>query len=327
MTVVNAMNARIWSKLGSRGSFGAALLDVGMKNGTVLAMSADLCNTSGLDRFRGALPARFINTGIAEQNMVGIAAGLSAEGYVVFATSFSNFITLRSCEQVRHYLGYMQSNVKIVGLAAGFAMGMFGNTHYGLEDIAVMRAMPNLTILSPADSTETVKATLAAAELAGPVYLRLTGGMNNPIVYKEDYPFQIGKAITLKEGRDIAIVATGSMVHSSLASAQLLAERGVSATVVDMHTLKPLDTEILDKMCRDAKLIVTVEEHSVVGGLGGAIAEYKSKLKNVPPQLTLGVRDEFGHAGDYAFMLDKYGLTADKISRSILEAMESVRIC
>ena len=198
-------------------------------------------------------------------------------------------------------------------------MGMFGNTHYGVEDIAVMRAIPNLTIISPADSTETVKATLAAAELIGPVYLRLTGGMNNPIVFTEDYPFQIGKAIMIKKGSDIAIIATGSMVHYSLAAANLLGEHGVSATVINMHTIKPLDTEIIALVSQSAKLIVTVEEHSVIGGLGGAIAEYKTKIKNAPPQLIIGLRDEYGYAGDYPFMLDKNGLTSEKIAKTIME--------
>jgi transketolase len=324
MIAVNSMQARIWSKLGTRGSFGAALLEIGKQNDKVLALSADLCNTSGLDRFQAAFPERFINVGIAEQNMIGISAGLSAGGGIVFATSFSNFVALRSCEQVRHYLGYMKSNVKLVGLAAGFALGMFGNTHYGIEDMAVMRVIPNLTLLSPADSTETVKATLAAVEFDGPVYIRLTGGMNNPIVFKEDYKFEIGKAITLREGKDITIFATGSMVYYSLEAAKRLEEQGLSASVIDMHTLKPLDTGAIDQVCQSTKLIVTVEEHSILGGLGGAVAEYKSTLKGAPAQLRIGIQDEFGRAGDYSFMLDKYGLTAEKIAKAILEKVKHV---
>ena len=323
MTVVNSTNARIWSKLGSRGSFGTAMLDLGTQNNNILAISADLCKTSGLNRFRAAFPDRFINVGIAEQNMIGVAAGLSAGGHIVFGTSFSNFIALRSCEQVRHYLGYMKSNVKLVGLAAGFSIGMFGATHYGIEDIAIMRAIPNITVLSPADSTETVKSTVAAAEFNGPVYLRLTGGMNSPIVYKEDYKFEIGKAISLKEGRDIIIIATGSMVYNSLEAAKLLEAQGISATVIDMHTIKPLDTSIINQAGKSVKLIVTEEEHSIIGGLGGAVAEYKSTLKNAPPQIMIGIPDEFGNAGDYPFMLDKYGLTAAKIARTILDSYTS----
>ncbi|MFH1618988.1 MAG: transketolase C-terminal domain-containing protein [bacterium] len=324
MITVNPTNARIWSKLGSRGSFGTTLAELGAQNANILAVSADLCNTSGLDRFRAAFPDRFFNVGIAEQNMIGVSAGLSSEGYVVFGSSFSNFIALRSCEQVRHYLGYMQSNVKLVGLAAGFPLGMFGNTHYGLEDISMMRVIPNITVLSPADGTETVKATIAAAEVSGPVYLRLTGGMNNPIVYKEDYKFEVGRAITLKEGGDVAIIATGSMVHYSLEASKLLEKEGLSVAVIDMHTIKPLDGGIIDKMSKNTKIVVTVEEHRITGGLGSAVAEYRAGRANTSPQVMIGVPDEFSRAGDYRFMLDKYGLTAPKIAGTILERYASL---
>jgi len=256
--------------------------------------------------------------------MIGMAAGLASEGFIPFATTFSNFMALRACEQVRHFLGYMEQNVKLVGLSAGFAMGMFGNTHYGVEDIAIMRSIPNITILSPADSTEVVKATEAAALHKGPVYLRLTGVMNNPVVYKDDYKFEIGKAITLKEGSDITIIATGTMVYNSLKTAEILEQNGVFATVVDMHTIKPLDTSVIDKACERTKLLVSVEEHGTTGGLGGAIAEYKCSKKTSPPQLILGSADMFRKAGAYKYMLSENGLLPEQIAASILRKYSSL---
>jgi transketolase len=199
----SAKNIRTWSILGSRGTFGVVLNELASQNEGIVALSADLCTTSGLDRFGQSFPDRFVNVGIAEQNMVGLAAGLAANDFVPFASSFANFLALRSCEQIRHFMGYMKENVKLVGLAAGFAMGMFGTTHYGIEDIAALRAIANLTIISPADCTETAKAVEAAAGFAGPVYLRLTGVMNAPIVYKNDYDYEIGKAITVRGGEHL----------------------------------------------------------------------------------------------------------------------------
>jgi transketolase len=318
MNLVNPVNIRIWSKLGARGSFGAALLAAAESDPKIVALSADLCTTSGLNHFRAKYPDRFYNTGIAEQNLVGMAAGLASEGLIPFASSFSNFIALRGCEPVRHFLGYMQSNVKLVGLSAGFAMGMFGNTHYGVEDIAVIRAMARIVILSPADSTEVVKATEAAARWPGPVYLRLTGAMNNPLVYKADYNFEIGKAIALSEGADVAIIATGTMVYQSLKAAAVLAQQGVAAGVLNMHTIRPLDTGAIDQACARAKLLVSVEEHGISGGLGGAIAEYKAARKSAPPLLILGAANSFCKAGDYQYMLSENGLLPAQIAQSVL---------
>lgn len=317
MILINPANSKFWSKLGPRGAFGAAMLEIAAEYKKIIAITADLGITSGLDRFRKEFPDRIINTGIAEQNMVGIAAALANEGFIPFATTFANFSVLRACETTRHFLGYMQRNVKLVGLSSGFAMGMFGNTHYGIEDIAIIRAIPGITILSPADSSEVVKATEAATNFNGPVYLRLTGVMNNPIVYKEDYNFEIGKAITLKEGKDITIIATGTMVFNSLQAAKTLEQKGISVTVIDMHTIKPLDTDTINKRVNASKLMVSVEEHSKIGGLGGAIAEHLSSSETHPPLLRLGVTDTFRHAGDYRYMLEQNELLPEQIARSI----------
>ncbi|OPX43562.1 1-deoxy-D-xylulose-5-phosphate synthase [Ruminiclostridium hungatei] len=322
--IINSINSRMLSKLGSRGAFGVALHEIANDNNNIIALSADLCNTSGLDRFREAFADRFINVGIAEQNMVGIAAGLANEGKVPFVTTFSNFLSMRACEQIRHFLGYMKSNVKVVGLGSGFAMGMFGNTHYGVEDLAIIRAIPNVTVISPADSSETFKTVQAAALYDGPVYIRLTGTMNNPIVYKDEYDFKIGKAVKLKNGSDINIFAAGTMVYNSVKAAELLENRGLSVGVTNMHTIKPIDADVLDEISSYSKLIVSVEEHSVVGGLGGAIAEYNSNKKNVPPHLIIGTEDKFKYAGEYKYMLEINGLLPEQIADKILSRYNSI---
>jgi transketolase len=271
---------RSWAMLGSRGTFGMALLELAQENESIVALSGDLCKSSGLDRFSTTFPNRFINAGIAEQNMVGAAAGLAASGFIPFVTSFPNFLTLRAAEQVRLNLGYMQENVKLVGLASGLATGMFGATHHGIEDLALLRSVSNITIFSPADCTATVKMTQAALAHNGPVYLRLTGGMRAPIVYKEDFELIPGKAISLREGTDIAIVATGSMVHTALVTADLLSDHGINAAVIDMHTIKPLDEASLGQHL-DKKLLVTLEEHSVIGGLAAPSLNIWQERKTV----------------------------------------------
>jgi len=316
MLEITPSTARAWSRLGSRGVFGQAILAIGDAP-DLMVLSADLGNSSGLDRFKTAFPDKFLNIGIAEQNMIGVAAGLAKEGYNVFATSFAPFISMRAGEQIRMNLGYMQLNVKAVAIGSGVSMAFLGNSHYGLEDAAVMRAIPNLTIVCPADCSEIVKTVDAAARFSGPMYIRLTGAVNNPVVYTEDYDFTIGKAVTLRTGSDVSIIANGTMVYESLAAAKLLETEGISAAVINMHTLKPLDTAAVDAAMRSSKLIVTVEEHSVVGGLGAAVAEYKASFRHSPPQLTLGLPDAFIKAAEYKFLLDKYGLTGSKIATSI----------
>lgn len=309
--------------LGQRGAFGYALLELAKENNHIIALTADLCTTSGLDRFSKAYPDRVVNVGIAEQNMIGIAAGMSTLGYITFATTFANFASLRSCEQMRHFMGYMKENIKVVGFGGGFAMGMFGITHYGIEDIASIRSIPNITILSPADCLETAKVTIAAVQIKGPVYIRLTGVMNHPIVYKEDYEFEIGKAIQLKNGSDIAIFATGGMVHQSLQAADQLEKCGISCKVVNVHTIKPIDKNAIYEAL-GTKLIVTVEEHSIIGGIGSTIAEVLSELKEKPPQLVIGISGEYKTAGSYEFMLDQYGLTNQYIVGKIMKNYSEV---
>jgi transketolase len=324
MIQINRVNVRMWSMLSSRGTFGTTILALSKEDDNLLVLSADLGNSSGLDRFKSKFPNKFINVGIAEQNMIGIAAGLANEGMKVFCTTFAPFATMRACEQVRNHMGYMGLNIKLVGLASGFATGILGNSHYGLEDVAIMRSIPNITIISPADSTETAKATAAIFEYDGPVYLRLTGTANNPIVYKSDYDFEIGKAITLKSGEDITIISSGTMVNHSLKAARMLEEQGLSCSVINIHTIKPLDTEIINAASKSSKLIVSIEEHSKIGGLGGAIAEHLSSLQNSPQLLRLGIEDKFRHAGDYGYMLNQNDLQPEQISKNIENKYKSL---
>jgi len=314
---INSSNARVLSKLGHRGSFALAIMELGANMENLMVMTADLATLTGLERFKNKYPDKFMNMGIAEQNMTGVAAGMAKEGFTVFITTYANFLSMRSYEQIRVHLGYMGFNVKVIGTGSGVAMGMSGNTHYGIEDIALMRAVPGLTVLSPADGVEIVKTIEAVANHKGPVYVRLTGTLNNPVVYNDDYDFQIGKAVTLKEGSDIMIIATGTMVYESMVAAKILEDNSISATVVDMHTIKPLDTSVIEKACKTSKFIVTVEEHSIIGGLGGAVAEYKAQKANAPRQLFIGLPDMFGKIGDYKYLLNKYGLTGEQIAQRI----------
>ena len=298
---------------------GQAILALAEETENLMVLSADLGQSSGLGRFKKAYPDRFVNVGIAEQNMIGVAAGLAKEGFVVFATSFAPFLSMRSSEQIRMNLGYMDLNVKAVAIGSGVCMAFLGNSHYGIEDASIMRTIPNLTVVSPADCGEIVKTIFAAAKYEGPMYIRLTGEANIPIVYEEEYDFKIGEAVTLREGTDITIFANGTMVSESLEAARILEAEGVSATVVNMHTIKPLDTSAIDEAVASSRLIVSVEENTVIGGLGGAIAEYKTGLEGAPPQLIMGLPDSFGKVGEHRYLLEKYGLTAPQIAERISE--------
>lgn len=320
-----SINFKVWAKLGQRGSFfGVAAFELAEKYPNLMILTADLGYLSGLERFMNQYPEKFLNMGIAEQNMVGVSAGLADEGCLVYATTYATFVTMRSCEQVRHFLGYMQSNVKIVGSGAGLVMGFSGNTHYTIEDISVIRAIPNITILSPADATESVKVALASAAHNGPVYIRLTGELNNPIVYKEDYEFVIGKAITLKNNGDLTIFATGSMVYNSIKAAETLEQKGINCRVVNIHTIKPIDTDSIAYANDISRLIVSVEEHNTIGGLGAAIAEELTTNTAKAPLLRLGISDTFRHAGNYKYNLEQNGLLPEQIATSIEQRYNSL---
>jgi transketolase len=288
----------------------------------LMVLSADLGNSSGLDRFKATYPDKFLNIGIAEQNMIGVAAGLAKEGSVVFASTFAPFITMRAAEQVRMNMGYMDLNIKTVAIGSGVSMSFLGNSHFGLEDAAILRSIPNMTVVSPADCAEIVKTVFAAAEYPHPMYIRLTGTVGFPVVYEDDYDFQIGKAVEIKAGTDVSIVATGSMVYESLEAAKILQEVGISVSVLNMHTIKPIDTNALDNLISKGKTIFTIEEHSITGGLGSAVAEYVSSIPNSPVVNRIGLPDEFVITAEYRYILEKYGLVGSNIANTIKEKIK-----
>lgn len=323
MIKYSSSNIRMWSRLGACGAYGMAAMQLPEIDDAMVACTADLCFYSGLDRFEKKYPDRLYNVGIAEQNLVGIAGGLAKEGFNPLASTYASFATTRALDQVRVNMGYMQLPIKLIGLTSGLSVGILGATHMSIEDIAIMRSIPNITIISPADTTEVVKATLALAGYDKPVYLRLTGPMNCPVVYQEDFEFEIGKAIKLQEGSDVAIIATGTMVANSIEAANILAGEGISATIIDMHTIKPLDCDCLSEL-KDYQLIASVEEHNLFGGLGSAIAEYFADKKEHPPLLRIGIDDYFAHAADYDYLIKAYGLDAISISEKIKQKLKEI---
>ena len=312
-------SARGLSRLGPRGTFGIALLAAAEENDRIVGLTADLAITAGMERFRVQMPERFFNVGIAEQNLIGIAAGLADDGWVPFAVTFANFAAMRSCEFVRHHLGYMRQNVKLVGIGAGFAMGQFGMTHYSLEDMAILRAIPNLTIVSPADCSEVYEAVHALSASGSPAYLRLSGTPSMPSVVQDGTDFRIGHARVLRTGSDVTLIATGSMVAAALGAADLMTSRRLSVGVVNMHTVKPLDELAIISLVGQTGSLATVEEHSVLGGLGGAVAEVVAAIPGGPPVLRLGVGDSFPRVGSYQYVLEQYGLTDRAINAAVVK--------
>lgn len=322
MFEINRMTARTCSMLGQRGSiFGLAALDAAKEDDKFVLLTADLATLSGMDRYIKTYPDQFINVGIAEQNMLGISAGMAAEGYHPVVTTYATFVTMRSCEQIRHYLGYMQQKVVVVGSGAGLSQGFAGNTHYTIEDISMMRAIPNLQILSPADGASAAKLFHVALASENPVYIRLTGNLNCPIAYKEDATFTFGGCNKLRGGEDVTIFACGTMVSTALTAAKLLAEQDIEASVVDMYSIKPLNKEAINA-AKGSKLIVTLEEHSKMGGLGAAVAEVMCEDTGFPRLMRLGIADLFDLAGDYEALLNQNRLTASQIAEDVLNVLK-----
>lgn len=317
MIEFNEKNIKRWMMAGTRNAFGSFITDIAAENSKIIAMTADFTKSTGLQKMKDMLPKQYLSTGIAEQNMISLAAGVASEGNNVFACSFASFVTTRCYEQIKLNLGYMRHNVKVVGIASGVGVSFQGNTHFGLEDVSLMRSIPGMTVVVPCDCTEVAKATIALSKFDGPAYLRLVGEGFVPIVNNCDYDFEIGKGNKLREGKDVLIIANGTMVNNSLKAAEKLAETGVEASVVNMHTVKPLDVQIIKDNLVGKKLVVTIEEGQVVGGLGSAVAEYLCMLRNVPPLKILGIQDCFPHAGSYAYLLDQCGISTEKIVEQI----------
>jgi Transketolase, C-terminal subunit len=304
-------------KIATRESYGNALVELGKKYEDVVVLDADLAGATKTGVFLKEFPDRHINCGIAESNMVSVAAGLAATGKVPFASTFAMFAAGRAFEQVRNSVGYPHLNVKIGATHAGISVGEDGATHQCNEDIALMRTIPGMVILNPADDVEAKAAVAAAYEHDGPVYMRF-GRLAVPVINDNaDYKFEIGKAQTLREGKDVAIIATGLLVAESLVAAEKLAAEGIEARVINMHTIKPLDEEVVLKAAKDIGKIVTAEEHSIIGGLGGAVSEVLAESEENAKVLRIGVMDVFGESGPAVELIKKYGLDGDGIYTKI----------
>ena len=298
-------------KVATRDAYGKALVELGEKNPNVLVLDADLAAATKTGAFKKAFPERFFDTGIAESNMMGVAAGLATTGYTVFASSFAMFSAGRAFEQVRNTIGYPHLNVKIGATHAGISVGEDGASHQCCEDIALMRSIPGMVIINPADDVEARAAVLAAAELDGPVYMRF-GRLAVPRIFDEDYKFEIGKAVTLKEGTDVTIIATGLMVNEAIEAAKELEAEGISVELINMHTIKPLDKAAVVAAAKKTGCIVTAEEHNVIGGLGDAVCDAVCSEYPVPV-VKVGVEDTFGKSGPAVDLLHIFGLDAANI--------------
>ena len=303
----------------TRAGYGKALVELGKIRDDFIVMDADLAAATQTGMFKKEFPDRFYDCGIAEQNMMGIAAGIATTGKKVIVSSFAMFAAGRAFEQVRNSIGYPHLNVIIGATHAGISVGEDGATHQCLEDIALMRTIPGMTVINPADEVEARKAVFAALELDGPVYLRF-GRLAVPIVFDEDYKFEVGKANELRSGSDVTIIATGLMVKEALEAYDLLKAEGISARIINMATIKPIDKDIIIKAAKETGAIVTAEEHSVIGGLGSAVGEVVGEEYPVPV-VKLGVYDTFGHSGPAAKLLDEFGLRAVNIVEKAKKAI------
>ena len=298
-------------KTATRDAYGKALVELGKKNEKVIVFDADLAAATKTGMFKKEFPERFIDCGIAESNMMGVAAGMATAGYTVFASSFAMFAAGRAFEQVRNTIGYPHLNVKIGATHAGISVGEDGASHQCCEDIALMRTIPGMTIINPADDVEARLAVMAAAETDGPVYMRF-GRLAVPRVFDENYKFEIGKGVYLKEGKDVTIIASGLLVERALQAAEALKADGIDAAVINMATIKPIDRDIIIDAAKKTGAIVTAEEHNVIGGLGGAVAEVVCETVPVPV-LRVGVEDTFGKSGPALELLEIFGLNAQNI--------------
>ncbi|MCX7772635.1 MAG: transketolase family protein [Clostridia bacterium] len=305
-------------KIATRVAYGTALAEIG-HNENIVVLDADLSKSTRTDLFQKKYPERHINMGIAESNMMSVAAGLASCGKVVFASTFAMFASGRAFDQVRNSICYPHLNVKIGATHAGITVGEDGASHQAIEDIALMRSIPQMTVISPADATSAAALVKQAAELDGPVYLRL-GRLDVPVVYSADTAFEIGKGLTVKDGKDVTLIATGLMLEQAMKAAELLEGEKISVRIIDIHTIKPIDQELIIKAAKETGAIVTCEEHNIVGGLGSAVAEVVVKKCPVPMEM-VGIEDKFGKSGKPADLLAKYGLTAENIAAKAKEVL------
>lgn len=327
MIEINKKKARMWSIMGINPSiWSIGFSEVASKKGNVALLTADLARYSGLMRTFNAYPEKCYNVGIAEQNMVSVAAGMAMSGVQPFMTTYAPFMTMRCADQVRHLMGDLNLNMKAIGSAAGLSGGFSGPGLQVVSDIALMRSIPNLVVLSPADCVEAIKMIIAMAEIEAPVYMRFCGSVNLPMVYTDDYDFEIGKIVELQKGSKVALLATGTeIVSESLkASQRILEDTGLQVTVANVHTIKPIDKEYIKNLSKEHDLIVTVEEHNVIGGMGSAVAEVLSVFKNDTQIMYIGVQDMIYKMGNRAYLLEQAGLSAESIAKRIEEKLNGI---
>lgn len=308
-------------KLATREAYGKSLAKLATENENVVVLDADLSKSTKTADFKAVAPERFINMGIAEGNMMSVAAGMSTCGKIPFVSTFAMFAAGRAFEQIRNSIGYPHLNVKICATHAGLTVGEDGASHQAIEDLALMRSIPGMTVICPSDDIETEAVIKAVAKMEGPCYVRLGRSAVNTVNDNAEYNFEIGKAVTLREGKDATIVATGIMVDAALDAYNTLAEEGIKVRVLNIHTIKPIDREALEKAARETGVIVTAEEHNVIGGLGSAVSEVITETHPVPV-LKVGVKDTFGESGKPNELLVKYGLTASDIVKAVKKAIE-----
>ena len=310
-----------WTRMGMRKAFGAFMQEIAKDYPDLVVLAADIASSANLAGFGEAYPKQFYNTGIAEQNMTGIAAGLAKEGNNVFILSFAPFASMRNYEAIRTLVGYMHLNVKIVALASGYSLGAQGNTHYCLEDISLMKTIPGMKIFSPADVVEEGKCLEYLAGYKGPAFVRLTGIDGSPATFKADYEFHPETPAPVRDGEDVLILATGSVVSECVRAARLLGKEEISCAVYSCCQLKPFNYEFLAEAAEKAKLVVTVEEHFRTGGLGGIVCEGICGMKTPKQVLRIGIDDEFPHAGDYSWLQNETGLSSQQIVNAIKEQL------
>ena len=324
MAEINKSSSRVFARLGQSGAAcGVGLIEQAETTENIVVLSADMAKPAGLSKFSALYPERFYNVGIAEQNLVGVAAGLANEGFKVIASAQACFLSMRCYEQVRQYSGYMGLSVIYVGVSAGFGLTFFGNTHYALEDVSLYRSIPGMVVISPSDAGQAVKAMAAALASDDAVYIRCTGVPGLAPIYKEEFEFEIGKGITLQDGSDIAIISSGSVTRNVLAAVKVLEKNfNLSFKIIDMHTISPIDKNLLDT-CLNCKILVTVEEHFIDGGLGSVIAEFLAEKHsgNKPHLVRLGVKNRFSVPGDYSYLLEVNDLDSDGLVKQITDVV------
>ncbi len=314
---IDEKKIKLWSTIGPRASFGMSALDLIKIFPKLMILTCDVSTSAGLDRFRKLHTNNYLDLGIAEQNLIGVAAGMASEGYNVVTTTFAPFQVIRCCEQIKVNAGYMKQKISMVGIASGLVLGNLGFTHCCIEDIGIMRSIPNINIISPADSLETIKAFEAVLKSERSSYIRITGAQNNPIVYDQDYKFEIGKALKLVEGEEVVIFSNGSLVSEAINASKELKKEKINVSVINMHTVKPIDRETIIREAKNSKLFISIEEHNIIGGLGSAIADVLSELDHHPKLIKLGISDTYSKGGSYDFLKKKHGLDKETIVNTV----------